>query len=139
MLCMCDAFHWEFYQAYRRWVSFVCVMQQRGATHCIPEALHVHKSGCCFNCHEYSRAPRRTCLSVDAPTPTGHVQVIGESPQGTADVSSAPYLQAVVLEALRLRPPAYIVGRCAARAVTLGAFSLPAGEAPQFSGCTSLR
>ena len=44
------------------------------------------------------------------------------------DVSSMRYLQAVVLETLRLRPPAYIVGRCAQRAVQLGAFSLPAGE-----------
>lgn len=59
--------------------------------------------------------------------PTRHAQVIGEDAEGTADVSHAPYLQAVVLETLRLRPPAYIVGRCAARAVRLGAFSLPAG------------
>lgn len=47
-----------------------------------------------------------------------------------ASVSSMRYLQAVVLEALRLRPPAYIVGRCAAREAQLGAFSLPAGELP---------
>ena len=46
-----------------------------------------------------------------------------------ANVSSMRYLQAVVLEALRLRPPAYIVGRCAQRPVQLGAFSLPAGGA----------
>ena len=43
-----------------------------------------------------------------------------------------PYLEAVVLETLRLRPPAYMVGRCASRPVTLtGAqadFQLPAGE-----------
>ena len=45
-----------------------------------------------------------------------------------ADVNGMHYLQAVVLEALRLRPPAYIVGRCAQRAVQLGAFSLPAGD-----------
>lgn len=39
------------------------------------------------------------------------------------------YLQAVVLESLRLRPPAYIVGRCAAQSVRLGPHSLPAGLA----------
>ena len=44
-----------------------------------------------------------------------------------ADVNGMRYLQAVVLETLRLRPPAYIVGRCAQRAVQLGAFSLPTG------------
>ncbi|CAK0782573.1 hypothetical protein CVIRNUC_005785 [Coccomyxa viridis] len=44
-----------------------------------------------------------------------------------ADVNGMRYLQAVVLETLRLRPPAYIVGRCAQRPVQLGAFSLPAG------------
>ncbi len=37
------------------------------------------------------------------------------------------YLQAVVLETLRLRPPAYIVGRCAAIDVTLGSHQLPKG------------
>ena len=42
-----------------------------------------------------------------------------------------PYLEAVVLETLRLRPPAYMVGRCASRPVILpaaqGDFQLPAG------------
>ena len=38
------------------------------------------------------------------------------------------YLQAVVLETLRLRPPAYIVGRCAAIDVTLGSHQLPKGN-----------
>ena len=42
-----------------------------------------------------------------------------------------PYLEAVVLETLRLRPPAYMVGRCASRPVSLaaaqGEYRLPAG------------
>jgi cytochrome P450 len=38
-----------------------------------------------------------------------------------------PYLEAVVLEALRLHPPAYMVGRCASRPAQLAGYSLPAG------------
>jgi cytochrome P450 len=49
------------------------------------------------------------------------------------DISRMPYLQAVVLETLRLRPPAYIVGRCAAQAAELGAFSLRPGEEHSFN------
>ena len=64
----------------------------------------------------------------------GHAQV-GSDFLGAADAHHAPYLQAVVLETLRLRPPAYIVGRCAARAVRLGAFSLPAGAQLECWGC----
>jgi cytochrome P450 len=38
-----------------------------------------------------------------------------------------PFLEAVVLEALRLYSPAYMVGRCASRPVQLAGYSLPAG------------
>jgi cytochrome P450 len=47
---------------------------------------------------------------------------------GPADIPRLPYLTAVVLEALRLWSPAYMVGRCANRDVDLvGGYSLPAG------------
>jgi cytochrome P450 len=38
-----------------------------------------------------------------------------------------PFLEAVVLEALRLYSPAYMVGRCACRPAQLAGYSLPAG------------
>eukprot|EP00884_Botryococcus_braunii_P020753 jgi/Botrbrau1/7361/Bobra.0316s0009.2 len=37
-------------------------------------------------------------------------------------------LQAVLLETLRLHPPAYLVGRCASTAVSLGPYQIPAGS-----------
>lgn len=50
-------------------------------------------------------------------------------PPVPSDVGKLPYLEAVLLEALRLLPPAYIVGRCAADGVSDfgpgGAFTLP--------------
>ncbi|KAG1680799.1 hypothetical protein FOA52_008132 [Chlamydomonas sp. UWO 241] len=44
-----------------------------------------------------------------------------------ADARSLPYTEAVVLEALRLYAPAYMVGRCASCDTTVGPYSLPAG------------
>ena len=52
---------------------------------------------------------------------------LGGEPPSAANVGGLQYLEAVVLEALRVRPPAYLVGRCAARALELGPYSLPAG------------
>jgi cytochrome P450 len=47
---------------------------------------------------------------------------------GPGDLPQLPYLTAVVLEALRLWSPAYMVGRCAAKDVQLaGGYTLPAG------------
>jgi cytochrome P450 len=50
-----------------------------------------------------------------------------------------PYLEAVVLEALRLYSPAYMVGRCACVPTSLGGFELPAGTtvlvSPYVSRC----
>lgn len=42
-------------------------------------------------------------------------------------VRQMPYLEAVVLEALRLYSPAYMVGRCARAETSLGPYVLPAG------------
>lgn len=52
----------------------------------------------------------------------------GMAVPGPADILKLPYLTAVVLEALRLWSPAYMVGRCANRDVELvGGYFLPAG------------
>ncbi len=66
-----------------------------------------------------AHAQARAAAEVDA-------ALAGEAP-GAADAGRLPFLEAVVLEALRLRPPAYLIGRCAARRVELGPYSLPAG------------
>ena len=39
-----------------------------------------------------------------------------------------PYLESVILETLRLRPPAYVVGRCAAQPDDLAGFHVQTGE-----------
>ena len=54
-------------------------------------------------------------------------QVLGGAEPTWGSVQRMPYLQAVVLEALRLQPPAYIVGRCASRPLRLGGHHLAAG------------
>ena len=43
-------------------------------------------------------------------------------------------LEAVVLESLRLLPPAYLVGRCAVMDISLAGFTAPKGTSP----CSSL-
>ena len=68
----------------------------------------------------------------------GALQVLCGEPPTPDSVLELRFLHAVVLESLRLRPPAYIVGRCAARPVRLGLHSLPAGAAliaPAASAC----
>lgn len=55
-------------------------------------------------------------------------QVLQGAPPTAADVGRLPGVLAVVLEALRCYPPAYLVGRCANRPVELGGrYALPAG------------
>ena len=41
-----------------------------------------------------------------------------------------PMLEAVILESLRLQPPAYLVGRCAATSQQMGPFRITAGVLP---------
>ena len=51
--------------------------------------------------------------------------------------SALPVLERVVLETLRLRPPAYIVGRCAAAPVTLAGFDLQQGAHAPLAAATA--
>ena len=44
-----------------------------------------------------------------------------------ADVARMPYVEATVLETMRLLPPAYMVGRCCAEDVVVGGYDLPEG------------
>lgn len=50
-----------------------------------------------------------------------------EGPLTADDVSALPYAAAVIDEAMRLHPPAWLIGREATQAVTLGGYDLPAG------------
>lgn len=54
--------------------------------------------------------------------------VLGNRPATPDDAKGRlPYLESLILETLRLRPPAYMVGRCAAIDSHLGRFKIPAG------------
>ncbi|DBA77753.1 TPA: hypothetical protein ACH3X2_008443 [Trebouxia sp. C0005] len=50
----------------------------------------------------------------------------GQAPTPNS-IKQLPYLEAVILETLRLRPPAYIVGRCAAEADDLAGYHVQPG------------
>merc|ERR1719420_1623632 len=68
----------------------------------------------------YPRAARRAAAEVDA--------VLGTRPPASADCARLPFTEACVLESMRLKPPAYMVGRCAHhRPVSLGGFDHPQG------------
>ena len=58
-------------------------------------------------------------------------RVIGPDPvadlPGAADYAELSYTEAVILETMRLLPPAYMVGRCCAEDVTVGGYSLRKG------------
>lgn len=54
-------------------------------------------------------------------------RVLGNRPSRPEDLESLPYLDAVIREALRLYPPAYIIGRMANEPFELGGYSFPAG------------
>lgn len=49
---------------------------------------------------------------------------VSETPAYCSDL---PYLEAVILETMRVLPPAYMVGRCAKEDVTLGDWHIPKG------------
>ena len=50
------------------------------------------------------------------------------APMTVPECRQLPYLESVILETLRLRPPAYIVGRCASQADNLAGFQVQPGE-----------
>ena len=51
--------------------------------------------------------------------------VLGERPAAPDDVPTLEYTQAVINETLRLYPPAYVTGREAVRATTVGGRAIP--------------
>lgn len=53
--------------------------------------------------------------------------VCGDRPPGAEDAPRLHVVTAVILETLRLTPPAYVVGRCAAEDVALGPYVVRAG------------
>ncbi len=62
---------------------------------------------------------------VDAKVHAEVSRVLGGRDATSADVASLPYVDAVLRETLRLRPPAHIFGREALRDVTFGRYLLP--------------
>ena len=65
----------------------------------------------CHRCLCSVQVLKRSLGEVDSVFSDPHIQ------PSVATIGDLPYLEAVVLETLRLRPPAYIVGRCASRDV----------------------
>lgn len=53
--------------------------------------------------------------------------VLGGRTAGAEDFKRLPYAEAVLLEAMRLAPPAYLVGRCAQVPAEVGGFPVDAG------------
>jgi cytochrome P450 len=51
--------------------------------------------------------------------------VLGDEPASPSDVPRLPYTRAVINETLRLYPPAYVTGREATRATTVGGVRIP--------------
>ena len=54
--------------------------------------------------------------------------VLGGRPPGTGDLGSLPYLRAVLAESIRLRPPAWAMGRQAMAPHEIAGITLPAGS-----------
>ena len=68
----------------------------------------------------HPRVARRAAAEVDA--------VLGARPPASSDCARLPFTEACILESMRLKPPAYMVGRCAHhRPVSLGGFDHPQG------------
>ncbi|HYX80229.1 MAG TPA: cytochrome P450 [Actinomycetota bacterium] len=55
-------------------------------------------------------------------------RVLAERRPGVADLAALPYTDAVILEAIRLRPPAWAIGRTALERFELGGFDVAAGS-----------
>jgi len=55
-------------------------------------------------------------------------RVVGARPVTTADLPDLPWTAAVIDEAMRLHPPAYMLGREVVRDVEIGGFHLPASS-----------
>jgi cytochrome P450 len=55
-------------------------------------------------------------------------RVVGARPVTTADLPELPWTAAVIDEAMRLHPPAYMIGREVVRDVEIGGFQLPASS-----------
>lgn len=68
---------------------------------------------------EHPEVERRLCDEVD--------RVLGGRTPGHEDLPRLPYVRQVLLEAMRLYPPAYIIGRQAERDVELAGVPVPAG------------
>lgn len=54
-------------------------------------------------------------------------EVLGQRPPSVADLSRLRFTEMVVMEALRLYPPAYALGREAVSECTIGGYAVPAG------------
>jgi cytochrome P450 len=54
-------------------------------------------------------------------------EVLNGSSAGIADLEKLPYLHAVILESLRLFPPAFMVARTSVEKINLGGYEIPAG------------
>ena len=55
-------------------------------------------------------------------------RTLGERPPRIEDLASLPYTQAVVSESIRLRPPAWAIGRTAVADLSAGGFPIAAGS-----------
>ena len=55
-------------------------------------------------------------------------RTLGERPPGVEDLPSLPYTQAVISESIRLRPPAWAIGRTAVADVSVGGYPIGVGS-----------
>lgn len=55
-------------------------------------------------------------------------RVLGDRPPAAGNVAALGYTRDVVAEAMRLYPPAWVIGRRATRETTLGTWTIPAGS-----------
>ena len=55
-------------------------------------------------------------------------RVIGDPPPAVSDIPNLPYTEMVLTEAMRLYPPAYVLGRLALEDVSIGGYRVPTGS-----------